>query len=162
MENKRKINWELLGFIGSIVFVLICVCCGLASANLIHGGPGKCVSIAPFGKLEVMGIDKAVITVGGVSVTVTDANLLSRIVDETKVATHSYTCTHDNMKDRCIDLYRGDKLVRSMKWYECQDAVRVYDVDLTHWIFPELGAGVAEAGYAELSRELVKELNGLF
>ena len=162
MKWFKKINPELVILAGVVVLVAAFLCCGLASANLINGGPGKCVSIAPFGRLEILGIDKAVITVGDEAVTVTDPELLSRIVDETKVATLSYTCTSCNVKDRTIDLYRGDKLVRSMKWYDCQDGVRVYDADLTHWIFPELGAGMPEGGYVELSQDLVGALKALF
>lgn len=162
MKEKKNLNWDLviLGCVG--IMVVAFLCCGLASCNLLSGNVGKCLAISPFGKLELLGVDKAVVTVDGEAVTVTDPALLERIVDETKVASLSYTCTGCNMKDRTIDLYRGDQLVRSMEWYDCQDGVRVYDTGLTHWIFPEPGAGMAKAGYVELSRELVNELNALF
>lgn len=153
MESKKKVNWEFVVFICLIGLIIFFICCGLSASN----PKSKCLAISPFGKLEIMGIDKAVITVDGETVTVTDTELLNRIVDETKVATEAVSCDH-GLKDRTIDLYRGDKLVRSMKWYDCQDLVRVYDADLTHWIF----SPATEAGYVELSKELVKDLEALF
>lgn len=153
MKNKKTVKWEWLIFLCIVSFILICVCLGRMSFT-----PGsKFIALSPFGRLELLGVDKAVITIDGESVTVTDAELLGRIVDETTIANEAYSCEHGS-KDRSIDLYRGDKLVRSMKWYDCTDFVRVYDADLIHWLFPP----EAQAGYAELSRDLVRSLEALF
>ena len=65
------------------------------------------IALSPFGRLELLGVDRAVVTVDGESVTVTDAQLLGRIVDETTVATVADICDGCCLKDRTIDLYRG-------------------------------------------------------
>ena len=161
MKEKKNLNWEMVILGGVGVLVVAFLCCGLASCNLLSGDVGKCLAISPFGKLELLGVDKAVVTVDGEAVTVTDPALLERIVDATKVATHANVCD-DSMKDRTIELYRGDRLVRSMKWSDCAGMLRVYEADLTHWIFQEVGAGYRQTGYVELSDELIRELDGLF
>ena len=81
MKEKKNLNWDLviLGCVG--VLVVAFLCCGLASCNLLSGDVGKCLAISPFGKLELLGVDKAVVTVDGEAVTVTDPALLERIVE---------------------------------------------------------------------------------
>ena len=154
MKNKKTVKWEWLIFLCIVSFILICVCFGRMSFT-----PGsKFIALSPFGRLELLGVDRAVVTVDGESVTVTDAQLLGRIVDETTVATVADICDGCCLKDRTIDLYRGDKLVRSMKWIDGHDNVLVYKADLTHWMFPPS----AKAGRVILSKELVSALEALF
>lgn len=161
MKEKKNLNWDLVILGGMCVLLVAFLCCGLVSCNLLSGDYGACLAISPFGRLELLGVDKAVVTVDGETVTVTDGELLSRIVDETKVATHANVCD-DSMSVRTIKLYRGDRLVRSMKWSDCAGMLRVYEADLTHWILQELGAGYHQTGYVELSDELIRELEALF
>lgn len=162
MKPKKDRNWDLVILACVCPVVLLFLCCGLVSCNLFSRDAGACLAISPFGRLELLGVDKAVVAVDGEAVTVTDPELLGRIVDETKVATHANVCDGCCMKERSIQLYRGDRLVRSMKWIDGHDSIRVYEADLTHWIFQEVGAGFRQTGYVELSDELIRELEGLF
>ena len=114
---------------------------------------GRCVNVAIFGKLELKRVDRMVVSLNGAEVTVTDPTVIDKIVSETTVATHG--AIHDG-NDGKIELYRGDKLQRSMGWSACCDVVQVYEADLTHWVIghPEIN----NAGCVYLSSELVEEL----
>ena len=132
----------------------------------IHGGPylTGCTSVALFGKMEIAGVDKVIISSENKSLTITDEDLVNQIVDKTKVARWAYNtgCGCCEQRGWTIDLYRGDQLMRSMEWVE-DDIVKVYDRDLTHWIFPvEIQHERTIGGYALLSGELESHLVEMF
>ena len=152
MEQKKRkpINSDLIILACLAVIVLFFSIC--SSFRITAESAGGCISFALFGKLELRGVDKMVISVGEEQFVVTDADLLEQIVDETRVATHTdLGCAND----RQIDLYRRDQLVRSMKWGLCCDTVYVYEEDPTHWLFG------GTTGHVELSRDLADKLNSL-
>lgn len=158
----------------SLIAILVAALAISISCNVIVGKPEKtsqgiryrtgCTSVALFGKREIAGVDKVVISSDSKSMTITDEDLVNRIVDKTKVATWAYNtgCGCCELKNWTIDLYCGDKLLRSMEWIE-DDIVKVYDRDLTHWVFPvEKQHEQTIGGYALLSEELEAELVEMF
>ena len=62
-------------------------------------------------------------------------------------------------KDRTIEVYKGDRLIRSMVWGTCCDSVKVYDADVGHWLL--LTGSKNPSGFVSLSDELVAKLNNL-
>ena len=154
--KQKKINSDfiILACIG-LVIVFFAVCSQVRS-TLHTKDYGRCINVAVFGKLELRNVDRVVITKDGAEITVTDSTLIDQIVSETTVATHGRI--HD-ANDGTIRLYRGEKLLRSMGWSACCDLVQVYDADLTHWVIahPEIN----DAGFVQLSTELVEEINRL-
>lgn len=161
--------------------MIIAVCLGVAlyaisaSSLVSHGPPrirgnrpgGACTSVVLFGKLEMKDVDKVIISSDSQSITITDQALVDQIVDETKVADYGFSvgCGCCEIKDRQIELYSGDRLVRSMRWYE-DNIVKVYETDLTHWVFFVRDDGFAHRdeydGYVRLSQELEDHLDALF
>ena len=138
MEQKKRkpINSDLIILACIAVVVLFFAVFSSARSTYFAGGTGECLSISVFGKMELKNIDKAVVTVDGATWTVTDADFLDQIVTETKIATRADLCSDPT---RRIDLYCGDECVRSMEWAECCDTVKVYEPDLTHWLFDGMG-----------------------
>ena len=167
MEKKQRkpINSDLVILACLAVVVLFFAVCTSFRSNILQSGIGKCISVSLFGKLELLGVDRAELVVYGEEIEITDPELLSQIVKETKVATHMDT---NCCQDCCgcpdphwgLNLYRGEKQVRSMVWLTCCDAMEVYKPDATHWLIPPPEV-TAEAGYVDLSGELVRKLDAL-
>lgn len=169
--KKKRIVIAVAAAVAIVVALVISISC----FSLISYGPernsfggrylGACHSIALFGKLEIAGVDKVVISSGDKSLTITDPDLVEQIVDKTKVASWGYNvgCGCCEQRGWKIDLYRGDWLVRSMDWVE-DDIVKVYNRDLTHWVYnvevEYLRFDIA--GYARLSGELEIKLVEMF
>lgn len=147
-DKDLRIELILLGCLVAII-LFFAVCSSLRVGN-------GCISFSMFGKLELKNVDRAVLSANGKEITITDESLLDEIVSETRVADEVRTCGSFNKQ---IDLYSGDKLIRSMKWAECCDSVKVYEPDLTHWLISL--DEYADAGYVELSKDLVTKLNKL-
>lgn len=163
-EKKRKpLNPELIIFVCFIVVVLFLVTCSMMRTSIFEVARGECISISLFGKMELRDIDRVVIIGYAEQVTITDQELIKQITDETRIATYvrSNCCKPAYCSDphRRIELYRGEKLVRSMEWDPCCDSVHVYERDLTHWLIPWWCD--YEGGYVSLSHELVEQLNAL-
>lgn len=156
-KKRRPINSDLIILACLAFVVLFFVIFSEIRSTYFDGGAGECLSISLFGKLELKSVDKAVLSENGKEFIITDAELIDQIVTETRVATHAGFC-YDRY--RRIDLYNGDKLIRSMEWAQCCDTVKVYEPDLTHWLIVPLG-GTANEGYVELSDELVDQLGAL-
>lgn len=167
MEKKQRkpINSDLILLAFLVPVVLFFAICTSFRSNILQSEIGKCISVSLFGKLELLGVDRAGLVVYGEEIEITDAELIRQIVKETRVATHMDT---DCCQDCCgcpdphwgLKLYRGEECVRSMVWQTCCDAVEVYKPDATHWLIPPPEVK-AEAGYVELSRDLVRELETL-
>ena len=115
--------------------------------------PGECLSVSLFGRFELRNIDRVVITSDGNEWTITNPDLIEQLCDETRVAEHVNLCMRDS---KTIDLYAGSRLVRSMKWGPCCDAVEVYKPSLTHWVIGGLGTN---SGCVYLSKDLLAQLN---
>lgn len=164
-EKKRKpINSDLFILACLTVIVLIFALffntCTLFRSTYAEGGPGKCMAISIFGKLELKNIDKAIITRNGEEWTITDTELIDEIIGETRIATYVDSECHE---DCCgceephyqVELYRKDKLIRAMEWQSCCNSMRIYEEDLTHWLIG------GKAGYVMLSNDLYDKLDAL-
>ena len=140
-----------------VLVLLIVVICSLFRFTFFDGQPGECISVSLFGRFELRNIDKVVIASNGKEWTITDSNLIKQICNETRVAERVNLCTESSKR---IDLYSGDRLVRSMKWSGCCNTVEVYESGVTHWLIAPLGSKV-EGGYVELSDGLIAQLNAI-
>ena len=163
-EKKRKpieTKWIARGCL--IVVVLYFLICPMMRVSIFETNMGECISVSPFGKLELRGIDKVVMTFHDEQIVITDGDLIAQIADETRIATH--VRSRCGAPDYCddpqgrLELYRGDKLVRAMDWDLCCDAVKVYEGDLTHWLIPWWCKSYG--GYVYLSDGLADQLYAL-
>ena len=147
--DKRKVAIVCV----AIVLVLLFLNVGIRMNPFVSGG---CFSFT-FDKLPMLLANKAVIRVGDDSYVITDSRLVNEITSETICATHtdlSYPKT-----DRWIDIYCGNKLIRSMRWDDLHDGIIVYNVHddsgMLHWLFPSYGGD----GIVYPSEELISQLN---
>lgn len=140
-----------------VIVLLVVIICSLFRFTYFDGQPGECISVSLFGRFELQTVDKVVIASNGKEWTITDSNLIEQICNETRVAERINLCTESSKR---IDLYSGDRLVRSMKWSGCCDTVEVYEPSITHWLIAPLG-DKAEGGYVELSDDLRAQLNAV-
>ena len=165
MEKKKhkpiETKWIVCGcLIFLAVYLLICP---MMRVSIFETNMGECFSISLFGKLELRGIDKVVMTLRGEKIVITDGDLIQNITDETRIATH--VRSRCGAPDHCddpqgrLELYRGDNLVRAMEWDLCCDMVKVYERDLTHWLIPWWCN--YSGGYIYLSDELADQLHAL-
>ena len=162
MEEKKGKSTKSKGIVLAclIAVSLYFLTCFMMRISIFETNMGECISVSLFGKLELRGIDKVVMTVHNEQVIITDGKLIRQIADETRIATH--------VRSRCggpghcddpqgqLELYRGDKLVSSMDWDLCCDMVKVYDGDMTHWLIPWWCK--SDGGYVYLSDELTDQL----
>lgn len=119
---------------------------------------GRCLSISLVGKWELRDVDKAVITHNGKTVSTTDLEFLSQLTKETQTATHGGDHGDESVK---IQLYCGDKLVRTMYFSECCHTITVYETDATHWIFSWWILDHYESGYVFASNSLADQIYDL-
>ena len=152
----KKINPAIIELC-IVLVVLVVIICSLFRFTYFDSQPGECMSVSLFGRFELQNIDKAVVAADGKKWTITDSNLIEQICNETRVADRVNLCTDSSKR---IDLYSGDRLVRSMKWSSCCNTVEVYEPGITHWLIAPLGTKV-EGGYVELSDDLLAQLNAV-
>ncbi|MBQ7415417.1 MAG: hypothetical protein IJW14_00085 [Oscillospiraceae bacterium] len=113
------------------------------------------MSIA-FDRQAMASADRIVVTAKGTEIEITDPELIAQVTQQTAAATHmKFSCP----EDRRIDIYCGDRLIRSMGWSTCCDMVNVYDTNGTHWVISV--EGIEEGGSVYLSEELRSKLNAL-
>lgn len=165
MEDKKpkKIDakWIIRGIL--IVLALYLLICPMIRISIFETNSGECFSISPFGRLELRGIDKVVVTLHEDQYAITDGDLIAMVTDETRIATH--VRSRCGAPDHCddpqgrLELYRGDDLVRSMEWDLCCDMVKVYEEDAIHWLIPWWCP--SHGGYVYLSEELADQLYSL-
>ena len=165
MEEKKckqiESKWIVLACL--IVAALYFLTCPMIRVSIFETNMGECFSISLFGKLELRGIDKVVMTLHDEQIVITDGNLIEQIATETRIATH--VRSHCGAPAYCddpqgrLELYRGDRLVRSMDWDLCCDMVKVYGGNLTHWLIPWFCESYG--GYVYLSDGLTGQLYGL-
>ncbi|MBQ7372866.1 MAG: hypothetical protein IJW67_13490, partial [Blautia sp.] len=121
--------------ISAVVFFLAALCIVLkmhvsfAGSDLFNEAYAA-ISVA-FDKQAMRSADRIVIRTGESEIQITDPELIGQIVEETAAATHmKVTCP----EERWIDVYCGDRLIRSMGWSDCCDTVNVYNSDASHWV----------------------------
>ena len=160
-KNKCKsIKWKQIVAVCLTVVALYFLICPMIRVSIFETNMGECISVSLFGKWELRGIDKVVMTVRNKQIVVTDNNLVKQIADETRIATHVRSqCgapAHCDDPQGRLELYRGGELICSMDWDICCDIVNVYERDMTHWLIP--WRCKYYGGYAYLSDELTGQL----
>lgn len=162
--KKRKVT-AILSAVGALLLLTVLFFLIFAEVHYTEKGPGECLSVVFFEKQKLKKVDKIILTVNDRKVTITDQDLIRQIVEETAIATHvnlhhDIECT----EQRQIDLYQGDQLIRSMVWGNCHNEIKVYEPDVTHWLFsPEslLFGSEPLVGYVVPSDNLLAQLNAL-
>lgn len=153
MTTRKKIWIAIL-----IAAVLIGLCASpFVAINLdgiFRNHAGCCVSVV-FDKQEVMGADKIIYQVGDKQITITDETTIERIAKEFVVANRAGLC--NSHKDEWMQIYNGDKLVRSIRWNACDEYAEIYTADAAHWLWP----GEYKVGQIEVSAEFRVFLNEL-
>lgn len=142
-----------------VILLVLCIssiCMVLLMQNVSFGKGSDAyaaMSVA-FDKKSIHSVDRIIIINGTTEIEVDDPMVISQVIEETTVATHmKVTCPIG----RQINLYCGDKLIRSMGWSRCCDTVNVYDTDITHWVVSV--EGLEEGGSVYLSPGLVDTLS---
>lgn len=125
--NKRRKLRSIIIWV-TVLFMLI-LNVGI-SVNLRDSG--GCISVT-FDKFPMLLVNKAVLCVDGKQYDISDSKLVRQIANESIVATNTDLCIHS--KERWIDLYLGNLLVRRIYWEPEHDMFIVYKESLIHWIF---------------------------
>ena len=111
-------------------------------------GGAVCIS---FDKWDMLRADKIIIDYGGELYTVTDPEFIQAFSKETLVGTYSEYCC-SNLNDGWVEIYRGDRLLRRMRYIANHDAF-AYEADLTHWVL------FGKEGHAFLSKDMWEKLH---
>jgi hypothetical protein len=138
------------------------VCLGLALLLVlflnvsISGAPhmaGGAICIS-FDKWDMLRADKIIISCHGKTYTVTDPAFIRAFTQETLAGTYSdYCCA--NLNDGWVEIYRGDRLLRRMRYIANHDAF-AYEADAAHWVL------FGEEGHAFLTKETWEQLHEFF
>lgn len=110
-------------------------------------GGAVCIS---FDKWDMLRADKIIIDYRGERYTVTDPAFVQAFSKETLAGTYSEYCC-SNLNDGWVEIYRGDRLLRRMRFIANHDAF-AYEADSAHWVL------FGKEGHAFLSRDLTQQL----
>lgn len=154
--NTRKgikaIRVTCIAIIMSIVLLLVtCVSVGISW----FGAYDDCISITLFEKQHVLTVDKMILRcVGEPDVVVDNPFLAKRVTAATTTANRGpLKCP----KSAWIELYSGDKLIRSMRWSPSKQIVEVCEApDNTHILITPSGG--ESKGFVKLSPSLGSKL----
>lgn len=146
MSRKKLI----IGGLANLCLILLIV---LSLSVSVSGEPGMaggavCIS---FDKWDMQHSDKIVIGYRGEIYTVTDPVFVRSFAQETLAGTYSdYCCS--NLNDGWVEIYRGDRLLRRMR-YIANHGAFAYEADATHWVL------FGEEGHAFLSKSVWEKLH---
>ena len=114
-------------------------------------GGSVCVS---WDKRALRRADKIVLAVGEKTYTITDADLVRALAEDTLAGTHTdYCCAR--AEDGWMEIYRGDRLLRRMRYIANHDAF-AYEADGSHWVlFGEEGHAFLSADTVEMLKEAI-------
>ncbi|MBE6924363.1 MAG: hypothetical protein E7466_03890 [Ruminococcaceae bacterium] len=145
MSKKKKISI----IVGSLFVLLIISLFLNVSVAGEPGDAGGCISIS-FDKWDMQRADKVIIYYGGEQYTVTDTEFIQALTRQTLAGTSSeYCCSH--FEDGWVEIYRGDRLIRRMRYVEAHGAL-AYEADIGHWVLN------GEESHAFLSRDVENQL----
>ena len=114
--------------------------------SIIRSEAGSCICVV-FDKPLVKGADRIVIYENDQVITITDKDTVRQIAGLFTVANRTGLCEHTG--DLRLEIYHGDRLVRTIT-ENCDDGFyHIYDRDLLHWVFPSADKN----GQLELSDE---------
>ena len=114
--------------------------------SIIRDEAGSCICVV-FDKPLVKGADRIVIYENDQVITITDKDTVRQIAGLFTIANRTGLCEHTG--DLRLEIYHGDRLVRTIT-ENCEDGFyHIYDRDLLHWVFPSADKN----GQLELSDE---------
>lgn len=114
--------------------------------SIIRDEAGSCICVV-FDKPLVKGADRIVIYENDQVITITDKDTVRQIAGLFTIANRTGLCEHTG--DLRLEIYHGDRLVRTIT-ENCDDGFyHIYDRDLLHWVFPSADKN----GQLELSDE---------
>lgn len=147
MFQKKK--WIKIGLISLSLLLLIALpfSVGISGEPRMAGG-AVCISFDKWGMLRA---DKIVIGYRGKTYTVTDPEFVRAFSQETLAGTYSDFCC-SNQNDGWVEIYRGDRLLRRMRYIANHDAF-AYKADAAHWVL------FGKEGHAFLSGDLYNKLH---
>ena len=126
---KKRITVISLISLFVILLIILPLTVSISGEPWMAGG-AVCIS---FDKWDMRRADKIIIDYHGKTYTVTDPEFIKVFSEETLSGTYSdYCCSHSD--DGKVKIYRGDRLVRRMRYIVNHDAF-AYESDLTHWVF---------------------------
>lgn len=130
-----------------VIFLITASLCVSISGEPWMAGGAVCIS---FDKWDMMRADRILIGFRGETYTVTDPAFIQTFSTETLAGTfHEYCCS--NLNEGWVEIYRGDRLVRRMRYIANHEAF-AYEADLTHWVL------FGKEGHAFLSGDLQQKL----
>lgn len=147
MFQKKK--WHIFVTVGLCLAVVITLFLnvGISGEPLMAGG-AVCIS---FDKWDMLRADKIVIGHREETHTITDPDFIKSFCKETLAGTyHEYCCS--DLDEGWAEIYRGDRLVRRMRFIANHDAF-AYEADIAHWVL------FGKEGHSFLSNDLRDQLN---
>lgn len=146
MSDAKKKRIRRIVFWSCVAVLLLL---NIATDCSLDDSGSLCIS---FDKWDMTTADKVVIFDGEQQYTVTDADFVRNLTREAVVAcdTNRYCCANDDV-DTWIEIYKGDRLIRHMRWIQNHDAL-AYEADLAHWVL------FGEEGHVFLSSEVRRAL----
>lgn len=111
---------------------------------------GGCLTIS-FDKFDMMTADRLVVFDGEREVTITDVDFVRSLTAETVAGTSKEYCCANLDEGAWVEVYKGDRLVRHMRYIENHHAL-AYKADLFHWVL------FGKEGHAFLSRDIWQKL----
>lgn len=148
MKLTKAQKWELLVILALLLLALILI----PNVSIASGlkDAGGCVSVS-FDKWDMMNADKLVIKIGAAEYTTTDTDFIRQFAQETVAGTHTDYCCANTEYDKWIEIYKGDRLVRRMRWIQNHDAI-AYEADAGHWVL------FGDEGHSFLSNDVRRKL----
>ena len=147
MFQKKK--WIRICLISLTLILLIVsfLCISISGEPLMAGG-AVCISLD---KWDMLRADKIIIGFQGETYTVTDSEFIRAFSQETLAGTrYEYCCSNEN--DGWVEIYRGERLLRRMRYIANHEAF-AYEADSTHWVL------FGKEGHAFLSKDLWEKLH---
>ena len=147
LTKKRKIVLVLIGLLLVALVAVMLLCVSVAGEPWMAGG---CVSIS-WDKAVMRQADKMLFHVDGVTYTITDPALVQSVAEETLAGTYTdYCCAH--LDSGWMEIYRGDRLLRRMRYVGGSHDTFAYEADWGHWVL------FGDESHATLSRETADAL----
>lgn len=146
---SRKKKKVIIGMVCFCLILLIAIPLNVSiSGEPLMAGGAVCIS---FDKWDMLRADKIIIGYRDKTYTVTDPEFIQVFSGETLAGTYSEYCC-SNLDDGWVEIYRGERLLRRMRYISNHDAF-AYDADITHWVL------FGKEGHAFLSRDAWEKLH---
>lgn len=126
--KKTRILWIVAALCALLLIVVFSLNVSIAGEPWMAGG---CISVS-FDKWDMLRADKMIVHFRGEQFVITDKEFVQNFTAGTLAGTYSdYCCA--NLDDGWVEIYRGDRLIRRMRYIENHDAF-AYEADFAHWV----------------------------